>query len=92
MKMGFEMGNTFGWEERGETTLARNSQIVLKYKLAIEAFPMDKWVKFKAGIEECIEQVKANNYPTMFAILSIGNLLKELESFGKPSGDAITNV
>lgn len=40
MKMGFEIGNVFGWE-------SPVSGHPLRHKLAIEAFPMDKWIEFK---------------------------------------------
>jgi hypothetical protein len=72
LEIGAKIGEVFGWKED-------NQRFKIKNTLEIEAFPMDKWLKFKAGINECIEQAKANNYPPMFALLSIGNLLKELE-------------
>lgn len=74
--IGKKIGSAFGWEHLYDGNSATN-----KYTLEIEAFPMDKWIKFKAGINECIEQAKANNYPPMFALLSIGNLLKDLEYY-----------
>jgi len=78
--LGLDIAKAFGWQSRGETTLDLHSPVSERHTLEIEAFPMDKWLKFKAGINECIEQAKANNYPPMFALLSIGNLMKELES------------
>lgn len=51
------------------------------YKLEIEVFPMDKWVEFKRNVI-ILGSSEA---------LQILDMIMELESFGKPSGDAITN-
>ncbi len=75
MKIGFAICSAFGWE---------SSENNLRHKIAIEAFPMDKWVEFKQKlIKNFADDISARN------ILSI--LIEQLESFGKPSGDAITN-
>lgn len=76
--LGTDIAKAFGWKERGVTTV--HGPVAERHTLEIEAFPMDKWVKFKTGVSECIEQAKVNNYPPMFSLLSISNLLKELES------------
>ncbi len=86
--IGHEIARSFGWNEREVTKLDPDVRVINIHKLEIEAFPMDKWVKFKTGVSECIEQAKVNNYPPMFSLLSISDLLKELESFGKPAGEA----
>lgn len=79
-ELGSIIAKCFNWDHKGCTTLAADASVKEKFTLEIEAFPMDKWLKFKDGLIECISQAKENNYPTMFALLSIGNLLKELES------------
>lgn len=75
--IGRAIANAFGWENpvNGRS---------LRHKIAIEAFPMDKWVEFKMAL---FTELQAHNVDQ----IKILQLIKELESFGKPSGDAITN-
>lgn len=53
----------------------------IRHTLEIEAFPMDKWVEFKRNV------IMIGSSDS----LQILDMIMELESFGKPSGDAITN-
>lgn len=52
--------------------------------LEIEAFPMEKWIEFKANILN-ISDLDSIQYKTLI------DLISELESFGKPAADTITN-
>lgn len=81
--LGLDISKAFGWNKRSE--IKASGATIETHKLEIEAFPIDKWIKFKAGINECIEQTKAGNYPAMYSLLSVGNLLKELEAFPNQS-------
>lgn len=83
MGIGKDIGRAFGWYNYGSTTLT--GPVKEHFKLEIEAFPMDKWVEFKKKlfIATCIPRKTSGE---------ILELIKELESFGKPSGDAITNL
>ena len=51
------------------------------HRLEIEAFPMDKWVEFKEKLMDHFTNDATNRMLT-------SRLLEELESFGKPAGDA----
>lgn len=57
------------------------------HRLEIEAFPMDKWIEFK---KELFTTVQQGMFPALNEI-KILELIKELESFGKPAGDTIIN-
>lgn len=75
LKMGNMLAESFGWENPVNHDLDY-------HRLEIEAFPMDKWVEFKQKlIENFADDISARS------ILSI--LIEQLESFGKPSGDAM---
>lgn len=52
--------------------------------LEIEAFPMDKWIEFKNKILDM-----KLYYPSDSSLIE--QYFKELESFGKPAADTITN-
>lgn len=68
--MGCAMANAFGWENPVNGNWFR-------YKIAIEAFPMDKWIEFKQfllgnfGYDPGIKQL-------------LHNVIERLESHGKP--------
>lgn len=80
--MGQLIQETFEWKEKQYKKY--NELEVNKWTLEIEAFPMDKWIEFKNKLwGECTMPC-----PNGTDILE---MLKELESFGKPAGDAITN-
>lgn len=81
MKIGFAICSAFGWE---------SSENNLRHKIAIEAFPMEKWVEFKQKLFSEIATCNDVDFPVDGA--RILSWIKELESFGKPSGDAITNL
>lgn len=78
LKMGNMLAESFGWKNPVNHNLDYHS-------LEIEAFPMDKWVEFKMAL---FTELQAHNVDQ----IKILQLIKELESFGKPSGDAITNL
>ena len=46
-EIGRLLAESFGWEERGQTTLLKNDPVIHRFSLEIEAFPMDKWIEFK---------------------------------------------
>lgn len=76
IEMGQMIANSFGWENPVNNNL-------LHHRLEIEAFPMDKWIEFKQKLGYHINEsggVISANY--------ILNIIKELESFGKPAGVA----
>lgn len=78
--MGQLIQETFEWKEKQYKKY--NEIEVNKWTLEIEAFPMDKWIEFKNRLFYHIEPCEKDR---------VAKLLKELESFGKPSGDTITN-
>lgn len=90
MNLGKLIADSFGWEEIAQTTNFLNTTILHKCTLAIEAFPIDKWIEFKnklmGYLTECEEK---DELPETLWVLKT---IKELESFGKPSGDTITNL
>lgn len=57
-----------------------------RWSLEIEAFPTDKWVEFKQRLFSEIATCNDTDFPVDGA--RILSWIKELESFGKPSGDA----
>lgn len=76
MEMGEQIATTFQWQNPVNNNPTR-------FKLEIEAFPMDKWVEFKRKLFSHIEFYEGNVSGT-----HILGLIKELEFNGKPSGDA----
>lgn len=60
-----------------------------KWSLEIEAFPMDKWVEFKEKLTFYLQECEDKDQlpETLWVI----RMIKQLESFGKSSGDAINN-
>jgi hypothetical protein len=75
LDIGNQIGESFEWKDEFDDDANR-------YKLEIEAFPMDKWVEFKKRLAEACNM----SYPNGTTILW---LLSELESFGKPAGEKI---
>lgn len=57
------------------------------HRLEIEAFPMDKWVEFKKALFSHMDEPAMGEISPVYIL----QLIKNLESFGKPSGDTITN-
>lgn len=81
MELGILLANSFGWEEGGETGLSLNAPILHKCKLEIEAFPMDKWIEFKQKLAIALPNDRK-------VMLMVVKAVEELESFGKPAGEA----
>lgn len=73
-EMGKMLQESFSWQ----TPVNGNPQ---HYRLEIEAFPMDKWVEFK-------NLLLGELYSTEVCRQDIIDKLQELESFGKPAGEA----
>jgi hypothetical protein len=65
---------SFGWEEKGMTTIA--GPVKELFKLEIEAFPMDKWVEFKQKIREYLASGETDFTKVWLRII-------ELESYGE---------
>jgi hypothetical protein len=80
--LGTDIAKAFGWKERGYHD-QRGGNDIKRYSLEIEAFPMDKWVEFKQRLFEYIQITD-----TMVSLIPIVEMVKELESFGKPAGEA----
>lgn len=78
--IGVMIVDAFGWD------IKQHKVVTDKYILEIEAFPMDKWVEFKEKLWDALPE----DYGPLCR--KVMELIKELESFGKPSGDAITNL
>lgn len=82
VEMGQMLADSFGWQNPVNGN-------ALHHRLEIEAFPMEKWIEFKHKLfnqlHEGIIPSPARNEIKIF------KLIKELESFGKPAGDTITN-
>jgi len=74
---------SFGWEERGVTTL--HGPVKEKYTLEIEAFPIKDYLDFKVNLINYLVDKGIN--PKV-----IQDRFSILESIGKPSGDTITNL
>lgn len=75
--LGDMLADSFGWQN---PVNGNNCH----HRLEIEAFPMDKWVEFKKELFTTLQQ-------GMFPVLNeikILELIKELESYGKPAGEA----
>lgn len=79
--IGYLLSKSFGWQSpvNGDKS---------HHRLEIEAFPMDKWVEFK---QKMMNLFKNNDFASN-GFDELNKITEELESFGKPSGDAITNV
>lgn len=78
-EMGKKIAESFGWQ----TPIHGNP---LHHRLEIEAFPMDKWIEFKNKLMGYLTSCdEADEIPETLAVLKF---IKELESFGKPAGEA----
>ncbi len=67
LDMGNQIGEIFDWEDEFDNDANR-------YKLEIEAFPMDKWLEFRKILIDALPQYDAT------AKIRIMNALSELES------------
>lgn len=76
--MGTMVADLFGWQN----PVLEND---LRYRLEIEAFPMDKWLDFKHRLWNEINLSNIHREPV--DNLKILELIKELESFGKSKQD-----
>lgn len=74
-----DLGKLIGETFDWKPSPASSDEEMDRYKLEIIVFTVDKWIEFKQKLFT-LDQVR------------ILELIKELESFGKPSGDAITNL
>ena len=77
VEMGQMLADSFGWQNPVNGN-------ALHHRLEIEAFPMDKWIEFKNKILDM-----KLYYPNDSSLIE--QYFKELESFGKPAADTITN-
>jgi hypothetical protein len=79
LDMGNMLAESFGWQNPvlGDP---------LRHRLEIEAFPMDKWVEFKQKVVTLF----VNDSYAGDGFSEIKDLIKELESFGKPAGSKRT--
>lgn len=82
-RLGEIIAESFGWEEKGR--ISRHGASGERYTLEIEAFPMDKWIEFKSKL---LTEITDSNADGRFIL----KIIKELEFFGKPAGDTITNT
>jgi hypothetical protein len=81
-RMGEMLQDCFGlWESN---FISRTGASAVKRSLEIEAFPMDKWIGFKKRVLNHLLRSKT----TMKLCAEVEQMFKELESFGKPAGDA----
>lgn len=74
--LGTIIAETFDWQEKRKGDKSG-------FSLEIEAFPMDKWVEFKHLLFQYLE-----TKTPLITEIKIREMLKELESFGKPAGEA----
>lgn len=75
LKMGNMLAELFGWQNPVNQNLEH-------HRLEIEAFPMDKWIEFRNKIIEESRKGRSNRTNNII------EMIKELESFGKPEGAA----
>lgn len=76
-EMGKMLQEMFGWKN----PVNGNPR---HHRLEIEAFPMDKWIEFKKRVLNHLLRSKT----TMKLCAEVEQMFKELESFGKPVGEA----
>lgn len=78
-KLGQMISETFGWQRKNETT---QDGVLGISVLEIEAFPVGKWIEFKQRLfTEIYEKGRRGAILDQALMLE---LIKELESFGKP--------
>lgn len=73
---GNKIAESFEWKETGATTI--KGPVKYKASIEIEAFPMDKWVRFKERLMVYVGNDAAE-------VEFVSEIIEELESFGKPS-------
>lgn len=80
--LGLDIAKAFGWEKKDG--IIPDNPTAERHALEIEAFPMDKWIEFKQKLASLFrnDDYAGNGFE------DISNLIKELESFGKPAGAA----
>jgi len=76
--MGDLIAESFGWQNPVNGNDCH-------YRLEIEAFPMDKWIEFKNALHIELLAHKSDH-------IRILELIKELESFGKPETKHESNL
>jgi hypothetical protein len=72
IEMGQMLADSFGWQNPVNSN-------PLHHRLGIEAFPMDKWIEFKQKLFEYLHVTGGN-----VSGVRVLELIKEIESFGKP--------
>ena len=72
--IGLMIRDSFGWQN----PVNGNPH---HHRLEIEAFPMDKWIEFKQKLFTHLQCAEINP-------VHILQMIKDLESFGKPAGAA----
>ena len=80
--LGREISEAFSFKELG--TIEESGLAGLYQTLEIEAFPMEKWIEFKEKMFKKLNLTEYDRY-------TLSEFIIELESFGKPTGDTITN-
>lgn len=75
VEMGQMLADSFGWQNPVNGN-------ALHHRLEIEAFPMKKWIEFKRDLFAFLD-LDSLQYKTLL------DRITELESFGKPAGEAI---
>jgi hypothetical protein len=79
IEMGEMLAQSFEWKNP-----VNGNQ--LHHRLEIEAFPMDKWIEFKDRLMSHLTNCEEHDeLPDIYHVLK---MIKELESFGKPTGAA----
>jgi len=82
-ELGAKITSALGWKEVGETAALPDSHVAHKYRLEIEAFPMDKWIEFKNKLFTYLSDTDG-----MVSGTRILQMFKDIESFGKSAGAA----
>jgi hypothetical protein len=74
MDIGNMIAQSFGWKQN-------ERRFNVLHSLEIEAFPMDKWIEFKNKLFTYLSDTDG-----MVSGTRILQMVKDLESFGKPAG------
>jgi hypothetical protein len=78
--MGNMIAKSFDWQNPVNHNLDH-------HRLEIEAFPMKKWVEFKKALFSHMDEPAMGQISPVYIL----QLIKNLESFGKPAGEQLTN-